>query len=100
MQHWDYRQPLNTPKRQVSNNNAAPQHQLRNMAMAAFDTTRPVAVLNAGRITTVFTDMVATFTTWNDARITRKALTKLTMRELDDIGLTYADVDTIGRITR
>ncbi|MFT5271119.1 MAG: hypothetical protein ACI85V_001135, partial [bacterium] len=25
---------------------------------------------------------------------------KLTMRELDDIGLTYADVDTIGRITR
>jgi uncharacterized protein YjiS (DUF1127 family) len=70
------------------------------MAMAAFDTTRPVATLNAGRFFTTFAAFVGTFATWNDARITRNALSKLSTRELDDIGLTYADLDTISTIIR
>ena len=37
------------------------------------------------------------FSAWNDARVTRKALSKLTDRELDDIGLCRGDVELIGR---
>ncbi len=33
---------------------------------------------------------------WNDARVTRNALAKLTDRELDDIGLSRGDIDFIG----
>lgn len=36
---------------------------------------------------------------WNDARVTRKALSGLTSRELDDIGLTRADIDAIAQGT-
>lgn len=68
--------------------------------MAAFDTARPVAVLNAGRFSNLFAEILGNIATWNDARITRKALSKLSARELEDIGLTYADLDTISAITR
>ena len=34
---------------------------------------------------------------WNDARVTRNALSKLTDRELDDIGLCRGDIDQVGR---
>lgn len=34
---------------------------------------------------------------WNDARVTRNALAKLSERELNDIGLTRFDVDLMGR---
>ena len=34
---------------------------------------------------------------WNDARVTRKALGKLSDRELDDIGLCRGDIEQIGR---
>ncbi|WP_412562039.1 DUF1127 domain-containing protein [Thalassobius sp. MITS945101] len=33
---------------------------------------------------------------WNEARITRKALSALTDRELDDIGLTRADIEAVA----
>lgn len=32
---------------------------------------------------------------WNDARATRKALSKLTDRELEDIGLCRGDIDNL-----
>lgn len=35
-------------------------------------------------------------TTWNDARMTRKALSALSARELDDIGLVPGDIDTVA----
>jgi uncharacterized protein YjiS (DUF1127 family) len=38
--------------------------------------------------------------TWNDARLTRKALGKLSDHELDDIGLCRADIETIGTPVR
>ncbi|SEV89136.1 protein of unknown function [Cognatiyoonia koreensis] len=60
--------------------------------MAAFDTTRPVAV-GAGRFSRLASDLFGSIAAWNDARLTRKALSQLTARELDDIGLTRADVD-------
>ena len=34
---------------------------------------------------------------WNDARVTRNALSQLTAQELDDIGLVPGDIDRISR---
>lgn len=34
---------------------------------------------------------------WNDRRLTRNALSRLTDRELDDIGLNRGDIDVIKR---
>lgn len=61
--------------------------------MASFDTTRPVAGLSAGN---VFVNMFSAVAAWNDARITRNSLSKLTARELDDIGLSYGDIEKIA----
>ena len=67
--------------------------------MAAVETTRPAPF---GAITTYraingFSDAFRVLSAWNDARATRKALHKLSDRELDDIGLCRGDVDMIGR---
>lgn len=67
--------------------------------MAAVETTRPAPF---GAITTYrafngLSNTFATLSAWNDARVTRNALNKLSDRELDDIGLCRGDVDTIGR---
>lgn len=64
--------------------------------MAAFDTTRPAAVLSAGRITNFVSTAFGSVATWNDARITRNSLSKLTSRELEDIGLCYGDIENIA----
>lgn len=34
---------------------------------------------------------------WNDARVTRRTLSRLSARELDDIGLCRGDIETIAR---
>ena len=46
----------------------------------------------------VFSSMAA----WNDTRVTRKALSRLSVRELDDLGLTPSDIEAVarGRIVR
>lgn len=44
-----------------------------------------------------FSKLAAAFTAWNDARVTRNELARLTDRELDDIGLTRSDIDRIAR---
>lgn len=62
--------------------------------MAAIDTTRP---MKADRPTLGFFGVVAmSVLDWNDRRATRKALSKLTDRELNDIGLTRGDVVRLG----
>jgi uncharacterized protein YjiS (DUF1127 family) len=38
----------------------------------------------------------ATLKTWNDARITRRELNALSDRELADIGLCRADIDSVA----
>ncbi|WP_090210431.1 DUF1127 domain-containing protein [Yoonia litorea] len=69
--------------------------------MAVYDTSRPAVGLSVGRISTAIVSAFGVVAAWNDARVTRKALSKLTARELDDIGLCYGDIDDIAdRITR
>ncbi|QTN34968.1 DUF1127 domain-containing protein [Cognatishimia activa] len=62
--------------------------------MAAFDYT-PAQSLNAGfsgRIGFAFSSLVATVAQWNAARSTRAQLSKLTDRELSDIGLSRGNI--------
>ncbi|MDH5529171.1 MAG: DUF1127 domain-containing protein [Paracoccaceae bacterium] len=61
--------------------------------MSTYDLNRPA---NAGSLPGVFGLFVSTFSAWNDARTTRTALSKLSDRELDDIGLCRGDIDTIA----
>ncbi len=65
--------------------------------MAAFETTHlPVAGRSfGGRLSTAFANAFGTIAAWNDARVTRNALSKLTDRELSDIGLTRADIEAM-----
>lgn len=67
--------------------------------MAAVETTRPAPF---GAITTYraingLSNVALAFQSWNDARVTRKTLNKLSDRELDDIGLCRGDIADIGR---
>jgi len=61
--------------------------------------TRPMAVFTTNRTltsgvhpTNFFAALVANVMTWNDSRMTRNALSALTSRELDDIGLSRGDI--------
>ena len=66
--------------------------------MAAFDTTR--TAYGAPSFFTAFTGhaggIFAAISAWNDKRITRKALSSLSDRELEDIGLTRGDIDYVA----
>ena len=44
------------------------------------------------RLSSIYTNILA----WNDARITRRALSGLSDHELDDIGLVRGDIDKIA----
>ncbi len=67
--------------------------------MAAFDTTRTTygSAIIAGRLTRFVTLAIAALAAWNDARITRNALSFLTDRELEDIGLSRSDIDAVAQ---
>ena len=65
--------------------------------MASIETNRPAAGLFAGNVSHFFARTFGAVADWNDARITRNALSKLTARELDDIGLTAGDIDAIAK---
>jgi uncharacterized protein YjiS (DUF1127 family) len=67
--------------------------------MAAYETSRaaPFGAIAIFRFVQFFADQATAFAAWNDARVTRGALNKLTDRELDDIGLCRGDIDMIGR---
>ncbi len=65
--------------------------------MAAYETSRPApfgATATFKAFQFVSTTM-AGLKSWNDARVTRKALGNLSDRELDDIGLCRGDIDRI-----
>lgn len=64
--------------------------------MANFDTHQSAAGMSAGRATHIFSSMWSALVARNDARITRNALSKLSARELDDIGLSFSDIDAIA----
>ncbi|WP_226779470.1 DUF1127 domain-containing protein [Oceaniglobus trochenteri] len=60
--------------------------------MTTLDTTRTAG---SGRTWKFLSALVSSLITWNDQRVTRKALSRLTNRELDDIGLVRGDIDSI-----
>lgn len=62
--------------------------------MAAIETTRtaPFGATTTTRFMSLFGTVFAAIAGWNDARVTRNALAKLSDRELDDIGLCRADI--------
>lgn len=66
--------------------------------MAAFETTRPahMGTLVGGRVSRFISSVFGAIATWNDNRVTRNALAKLSDRELDDIGLCRGDIDAFG----
>jgi uncharacterized protein YjiS (DUF1127 family) len=66
--------------------------------MAAFETTRsaPFGATSTYHFIQFISTALATVKDWNDARVTRKALSTLSDRELDDIGLCRGDIDHIG----
>lgn len=61
--------------------------------MATLDTTHASHAGFGSLISRVF----ATITAWNERRATRNALSQLSDRELDDIGLTRGDIDIVAR---
>lgn len=67
--------------------------------MAAIDTTRfapaRTSAQGFGRIFKSVVTTTAALKEWNDKRVTRNALTRLTGRELNDIGLSRGDIDNI-----
>ncbi len=67
------------------------------VSMTAFDATASgaVRVSLVDRIAHALATLAATYADWKDQRATRKALSALSDRELDDIGLTRADLDTL-----
>ena len=70
--------------------------------MAALDTNRMAGTVapSGGRIARVIAALVAAVAAWNDARLTRNALSRLSDRELDDIGLCRADIETLTAVRR
>jgi len=64
--------------------------------MATLNTARTAAGLSTGGIYGLFARIVANVAGWHDARVTRKSLSRLSARELEDIGLSYGDIDTIA----
>jgi uncharacterized protein YjiS (DUF1127 family) len=68
--------------------------------MASIETSAPVAPMGAVsifRVSYLAGQAAASLIAWNNARKTRNALYALSNRELDDIGLCRADIETIGR---
>jgi uncharacterized protein YjiS (DUF1127 family) len=61
--------------------------------MSAYSTNRATASVG---VVSVLTNLIAAISDWNDARMTRKALSKLSDRELDDIGLCRGDIEDIA----
>ncbi len=67
--------------------------------MATYETSRtaPFGAISVFRMVQLVSNFGGAFRTWNSTRVTRNALSKLTNRELDDIGLCRGDIDLIGR---
>ena len=65
--------------------------------MAIIETSRPFGATPSlvRRLVAGMSDIFAVVADWNEARLTRQALSRLSDRELDDIGLTYSDIDSI-----
>ncbi|WP_458789861.1 DUF1127 domain-containing protein [Yoonia sp. MH D7] len=65
--------------------------------MATTTNTRSNTAFLSGTIKYFAKSVVAAFAAWNDERVTHKSLSKLSARELDDIGLSYCDIEGIAK---
>ncbi len=65
--------------------------------MATFETTRsaPFGAETVYRIASIFDETRATLVDWNNRRMTRNIVARLSERELADIGLCRADVENM-----
>jgi len=63
--------------------------------MAAIETTGTFAA-KQNPIVATFLAAFSAFTSWNDARATRSALSALSDRELEDIGLCRGDIEYVA----
>jgi uncharacterized protein YjiS (DUF1127 family) len=63
--------------------------------MAAFDTTRPTYAASSKGFGAFATSLISAFSAWNDTRKTRTALSQLSDHELNDIGLTRGDINSL-----
>ncbi len=70
--------------------------------MALIDTgrTRGQTSVLAAPLRNGLAGLLVAFADWNDQRRTRRVLSQLSSHELDDIGLTRGDIDTIARQRR
>ncbi len=57
----------------------------------------PFGAITVHRVTTAVYSVVAKLGAWNETRRTIKTLHALSSAQLDDIGLTRADVENFGR---
>lgn len=66
--------------------------------MATFETIRPApfGAETVYRLVSFVDTMRATLVNWNNTRVTRNAISKLTDRELADIGLSRSDVENMS----
>lgn len=62
--------------------------------MTTIETNRSVAVGGVGNIVA---HIISLLGAWNDSRVTRRELSRLSDRELDDIGLCRGDIERIAR---
>ncbi|OWU85484.1 hypothetical protein ATO6_00580 [Oceanicola sp. 22II-s10i] len=65
------------------------------MAAQYISGTQAASAVLYGRIGRFISNAIITVADWNDARVTRNALSRLTDRELDDIGLCRGDIDDV-----
>ncbi len=66
----------------------------RVMTMSTMELNRSQAAGGVGHVAANFFSMLSA---WNDARVTRRELSRLSDRELDDIGLCRGDIERIAR---
>ncbi len=59
--------------------------------------TAPLGAITVFRMVQFVTRSTAGVQAWHSGRVTRKALSRLSNRELDDIGLCRGDIEMIGR---
>lgn len=65
--------------------------------MATFETTRPApfGAVTTFRVMSFLDNLRVSLVEWNDKRATRSALSRLSERELSDIGLTRGDIQDV-----
>ncbi len=67
------------------------------MAASVTSSAAPFGAISIFRSVQFLSAAATSFSAWNNARITRKSLGRLSDRELDDIGLCRGDIEFIGR---